>query len=211
MKNNKISHESEDYLEAIFLLASKNRIARVKDIAVLMSVSMSTVTNALRRLSDKGLVNYNPYQSISLTDTGEDIAEKTLRKHQILTDFFVSILNVDDVKADETACKIEHNLDEEVVEKFLDFIKLSLKNNKSANDKIRFLNSIDIGEEVNILKISPESNEFGHLAKMGLLKGTKVKVINKNKKNLSIEINVRGYNFSLSNKEASLIEVKRYD
>ena len=62
-----LSSNMEDYLEAIYHISSKKQAARAKDISDRLKVNKSSVTGALRSLSEKGLVNYAPYDLITLT------------------------------------------------------------------------------------------------------------------------------------------------
>ena len=120
-----LSDSLEDYMEAIFHIEVKKHAARAKDIADRMQVSNSSVTGALRLLSEKGLVNYAPYDIITLTPEGKKIAQRVVRKHEILLDFFVKVLGVERTDAEETACKMEHGISKHVLEQikaFSDFL-----------------------------------------------------------------------------------------
>ncbi len=110
-KEIKLTPSLEDYLEAILQLEEKNRVARVKDIAELLSVQMPSVTAALKNLKSKDLINYEKNSFINLTSRGKDIAEVILKKHQILVDFLKEALLIESPKAEEEACRIEHSID----------------------------------------------------------------------------------------------------
>ena len=103
-----LSSNMEDYLEAIFHISSEKQAARAKDIADRLKVNKSSVTGALRSLSEKGYVNYAPYDIITLTDKGKKLAEDVVRRHETLKDFFVKILLLEEDEAEEASCKIEH-------------------------------------------------------------------------------------------------------
>ena len=94
-KNNNLSASLEDYLEAIFNLADRSSMARSKDIAKLLGVSKSSVTGALRVLKQRGLANYKPYDSVTLTKAGQAAAAEIVRKHNILKYFFVNVLGIE--------------------------------------------------------------------------------------------------------------------
>ncbi len=112
-KKMKLSTSLEDYLETILLLESKNRVARVKDIAADMNVQMSSVTSALKNLKDKKLVNYEKNSFISLTDKGKKIAEAVLAKHDIIKEFLQHVLKIPDTDSETSACEIEHAISTE--------------------------------------------------------------------------------------------------
>jgi DtxR family Mn-dependent transcriptional regulator len=118
-----LSASLEDYLEAIFHIEEQKHAARGKDIAERLSVSGASVTAALRTLSGKKLINYAPYDLITLTSKGKAIAEDIVQRHTILQDFFVRVLGIDDKTADEAACKIEHDIPGAVVDRLTQFIE----------------------------------------------------------------------------------------
>ncbi|MBW8035126.1 MAG: DtxR family transcriptional regulator [Planctomycetes bacterium] len=123
VRTEKLSASLEDYLEAIFWIAQSKGAARAKDIAKRLCVKASSVTGALQSLGEKKYVNYAPYDVITLTSEGLEVAKKVVRRHQILKDFFVDVLGVDADIADEGACSLEHSIPRTVVERLVDFME----------------------------------------------------------------------------------------
>jgi DtxR family Mn-dependent transcriptional regulator len=121
--NRELSASLEDYLEAIAILSQENELVRCSNIGVYLKVKKSSVTNALQHLYKKNLINYTPYKPIKLTQTGKQIAIEILKKHVTIREFFVNVLGVDNNKADEAACKIEHAIGKEITDKLVDFVK----------------------------------------------------------------------------------------
>jgi DtxR family Mn-dependent transcriptional regulator len=124
-KRPKLSPSLEDYLEAIYWLAREHGVARVSHIAERIKVNKSSVTGALKLLAAKGYIEYDPYQFIQLSPSGEQLAKDIVRRHAVLKRFFVEILGVDEVLAGETACRMEHHLDPRVLKKLLEFVESS--------------------------------------------------------------------------------------
>jgi len=118
-----LSDSLEDYLEAIFHIEAQKQAARAKDIADRLTVSSSSVTGALRLLADRGLVNYAPYDIITLTPDGKAVAQEIVHRHQMLRAFFVRILGIAEPVAEEAACKMEHGISPLVLERMTEFIK----------------------------------------------------------------------------------------
>lgn len=118
-----LSSSLEDYLEAIFRIVQQKQAARAKDIADRLSVGRSSVTGALKALSERDLVNYAPYDIITLTDKGRTVAEEIARRHEVLRDFFVKLLSIDETEADATACKMEHAISDTILERFIEFVE----------------------------------------------------------------------------------------
>ena len=121
-KKNKLSESLEDYLEIILHLQSMHVVARSKDIAVQMGVQRGSVTGMLKNLSQKGLINYEPYGFITLTPEGKKIATEIKRRHIIIKDFLSRVLQIEDKKADRTACRMEHVMDKPTVNMLVNFI-----------------------------------------------------------------------------------------
>ena len=113
----------EDYLEVIYHLEQESRIARVRDIAKRLGVKMSSVSSALKILGTRGLIRYDPHQFITLTDKGILRAKEIVRKHEILKRFLATVLQINDNVAEDNACRIEHYLDPEVIDKLIRFLE----------------------------------------------------------------------------------------
>ncbi len=107
-ESKQLSASLEDYLETILHIVQARQVARAKDIAERMEVTSSSVTGALHALGDRGLINYAPYDVITLTETGLAAAKDVDSRHELLREFFVSVLSLDKAEADEAACKMEH-------------------------------------------------------------------------------------------------------
>ncbi len=118
-----LSASLEDYIETIYHIVEEKQVARAKNIAELMGVSRASVTEALRTLSSKGLINYAPYEVITMTETGCSVAEDVIFRHNTLKKFFIEILTIDDEIAEEGACKVEHAAPPEVIKRMIDFMK----------------------------------------------------------------------------------------
>ena len=69
-----LTETTENYLKKIYTLSIQNEFARVSDIAKHMDRSLSTVTGAVQRMAQEGLLNYEKYGKITLTEKGEEIA-----------------------------------------------------------------------------------------------------------------------------------------
>jgi DtxR family Mn-dependent transcriptional regulator len=118
-----LSENLEDYLEVILELEKTNKVARAKDIAEKVGVQNASVTGALKTLEKKGLINYEPYSYITLTDLGLKIARKITRSHTVLENFLINVLQIDQKTATETACRMEHAITEEATERLISFIE----------------------------------------------------------------------------------------
>ncbi len=118
-----LSASLEDYLEAIFHIVRKKHAARPKDISEFLEVGNSSVTGALKALKARKLVNYAPYDVVTLTPTGEEAARDVVRRHESLREFFIKVLAADNELAEDAACKMEHAIPAELVDRFVRFVE----------------------------------------------------------------------------------------
>ncbi len=129
-----LSPNLEDYLETIFLLENEQQAARAKDIADRMNVQRASVTGALHSLSEKGLINYQPYSSVTLTAEGFKKASNILYRHKVLFEFLHDFLQLPEDVSDENACRIEHQIDDLVLARLIDFVQFIKKSALAGQD-----------------------------------------------------------------------------
>jgi DtxR family Mn-dependent transcriptional regulator len=113
----------EDYLEAIFNLGREKKVVRVRDIAKRMKVKMPSVTSMLNTLSDRGLVHYEKYEYVEMTEDGRDVGREMRRRHKILRKFLNGVLKVEIGTADADACRMEHALSPTTLDSLIDFME----------------------------------------------------------------------------------------
>jgi len=118
-----VSSSLEDYLEAIYHTVEAKGAARAKDLVLRLGVHNSSVTQALRSLSEKKLVNYAPYDVITLTDSGERIALDVIKRHQTLSEFLEKVLGLPAPEADEGACRMEHAINAPILDRLVKFVE----------------------------------------------------------------------------------------
>jgi DtxR family transcriptional regulator, Mn-dependent transcriptional regulator len=109
----------EDYLETIFELIQDRMVARVKDIAKARQVKPGSVTPALKRLQELGLIHYEQREFIRLTPEGEREARRVLSRHRILVDFLTQVLDLEPAGADADACAMEHHLSDQTMDRLV--------------------------------------------------------------------------------------------
>lgn len=118
-----LSASLEDYLEAIFHIQREKRAARPKDISRRLNVGNSSVTGALKALAARQLVNYAPYDVVTLTPTGEEAARDVVWRHETLREFFIKILAADADLAEKAACEMEHAVPSELIDRLVRFVE----------------------------------------------------------------------------------------
>lgn len=118
-----ISSSLEDYLETILYLSSDQQVARARDIGAQLHVNRSSVTTALHALAKRGLINYSPYDYVTLTESGQKAAEDVAHRHAVLREFFHRVLRIEDGEANAAACQMEHALAPVVLERLASFLE----------------------------------------------------------------------------------------
>lgn len=116
-----VSKREQEYLETMYLLHKSKGIIRVKDISRALGVKPPSVVDALKKLNEKGLVEYEKYDRILLTEKGKEIAESIYSKHRFLTGFFVDILGIPPEIAEQDACEFEHYVHDITVQRMREF------------------------------------------------------------------------------------------
>jgi len=107
----------EDYLINILRLTEKKPVAKTTELAALMKVSAASVSEMLNTLSEEKMVSYQKYRGVSLTAKGKEHAEHLRKKHHIMEDFLINVLETDATVAHEEACKMEHVISDESASK----------------------------------------------------------------------------------------------
>lgn len=109
MAEERRSRRNEDLLEAIYDIIQEKGYAKSRDIALALQITPATVTDGFKRLSEAGLVHYEPYGGVTLTETGSSIALQTKDSHQTIQRL-LELAGVDPHTADQDACVMEHGL-----------------------------------------------------------------------------------------------------
>lgn len=123
----------QDYLEAVYGLVQRDRVARMRDIAKAMGVGKSSATGAIQHLAEHGFVNYGAYQYVTLTRKGEVAGRQVAHRHEVLKKFLMDMLAVPQADAERIGCKMEHALEGEAFRRFVRF--LSFVERRCATDR----------------------------------------------------------------------------
>lgn len=132
IKGIQLSLKQQSYIETIYELCKTHSHAHTKDIADKMGIKMASVTEAIQGLAEKGIINYQARLNMTLTQLGEDIALELDKRHLALADFFKNILCCSNEYSEDIACKIEHVIDDQFLQRLTDFVTF-LRNELPAN------------------------------------------------------------------------------
>ncbi len=110
-----VNESSENYLETILILSKSLPVVRSVDIATELGFKKSSVSIAMKNLREKDYITVSDAGFISLTPSGKEIAEMIYERHELFTNWLIS-LGVNEATAAEDACKMEHVISKESFE-----------------------------------------------------------------------------------------------
>jgi len=232
-----ISPSLEDYLESIFVIKQKKQTVRVKDLARHLKVKAPSVVEVLRKLKEKNLIVHEYYGYIELTQEGINKAKALYERHIMLKKFLHQILGIDEEIAETDACRIEHYLSKETLErivKFIDFIETCpqgvpewlnnfyyfVKHKKrppecrakfleqSSQNKTVKLSDLKVGTEAKIVKITDTGVLKSKLLGLGFVKGEIVKIEKVAPLGSPIDVLIKNTHISLRKEEAEKVIVE---
>lgn len=117
----------EEYMEALYTLTQDGKRASTTEISHRLNITPASVTEMLKKLAEKGYIEYSPYQGATLTPDGFKFAEKMARKHRLLERFLYDFLKLGKDKVHEQACEMEHVLNDETERAFCNALKQPAK------------------------------------------------------------------------------------
>lgn len=118
-----VLHQSaEDYLETILVLQEQSGQVRSIDIVNRLGYSKPSVSIAMKKLRESGYISMSPDGLITLNESGLEIARQVYSRHKVITKLFV-LMGVSEEVAAEDACRVEHDLSPETVERIRDFVR----------------------------------------------------------------------------------------
>jgi DtxR family Mn-dependent transcriptional regulator len=111
------SEAVEEYVDGIYRLSYEFEVVTTGEIATYMLVSPGSATTMIKKMAELGLVHHVPYQGIRLTELGLKLAKQLTRAHRVLKKYFVDELGLPWSDVHELACKLEHYIGEDIINK----------------------------------------------------------------------------------------------
>lgn len=121
-----ITKSGEEYLKNIYIIKKQEGTVRVTDIANRMNCTKPSVNKALHCLKDNGLVDYKPYGTIELTNSGENLSKKILEAYDIVYLFLTDVLNMDSAKAKAEADAIKQSMSDDTLNSLAKYVHKEL-------------------------------------------------------------------------------------
>ncbi|WBU87873.1 metal-dependent transcriptional regulator [Cellulophaga omnivescoria] len=215
-----MTHSEENYLKAIFHIGKGgvNDIS-TNAIAEQMETKPSSVTDMIKKLSEKNLVNYKKYKGVSLTDAGKSTALSIIRKHRLWEVFLVEKLDFSWDEVHEVAEQLEHIKSEKLIDKLdklLDFPKYDPHGDpipdKNGNFKVidkKLLSELSVNDKGICVGVKDSSSQFlKFLDKNKIALGDVIEVTDKEDFDGSFQLKINANSFNVSNQIASNLFVQ---
>jgi DtxR family transcriptional regulator, Mn-dependent transcriptional regulator len=210
----------ENYIKVIYHLSLVSpKGVNTNAIAGMLDTKASSVTDMLKKLSEKELVVYQKYQGVTLTEKGFLSAKMIVRKHRLWEVFLVEKLNFSWDEVHEIAEELEHIKSENLINKldaFLDFPSFDPHGDPipNANGEIKKINKLllsdsELNKEYQCVGVKDSSSEFlQYLDKQKIALGSKIMVKEKESFDDTLLVEIDARKITLSNKIANNLYVK---
>jgi DtxR family Mn-dependent transcriptional regulator len=211
-----VSANTEEYLEWIYRLSKENVEVTTTDLARKLKVSPASVTGMLKRLGERGMIVYQPYKGIILTDDGRAVAARIIRRHGLIERLLTDVLGLPWHKADLVAGRIEHVITDEVEERIAQLLDYPTTcphgqpiDMEAPNFAVR-LTSLDAQEEARVSRIGDEEPEFlAYVDELGMRPGVHLTSLGRAPFNGPFLIRVGDREHALGDEVAAEIWVER--
>ncbi|MCL7986644.1 metal-dependent transcriptional regulator [Sphingobacterium sp. lm-10] len=160
----------ENYLKSLFNLANEHDLIQLKEIGKLLDVKMSSVTNMMKRFADKGLVHYENYKPVKLTENGKREAALIIRKHRLTEMYLVEKMGFGWEKVHNIAEQIEHIHASDFFDKMDEILGFPTvdphgspipdKDGKIVRIQHKTLSECKIGDKAKLMAVRQSSSDF---------------------------------------------------
>ena len=210
----------EDYLKAIYALSINKSGASTNALANHLNMKASSITDMLKKLSDKGWVNYEKYKGASLNVDGKIIALSIVRKHRLWETFLVNKLNFKWDEVHEIAEQLEHIKSNELVDRLDDFLgnpkfdphgdPIPNKDHEITDSRKRsYLSEVEINRDVIIIGVKDSSAQLlQYLEKENMILGKNIIVLEIHDFDKSLRISINGKELNISERVAQNVLVQ---
>lgn len=156
----------------------------VSTISGVLEVSSVSANQMIKKLEAAGLVAYTPYRGVTLTDTGDELANTVLRNRRLWGRFLADHLGLTPAKADEVACEMEHVTPDMVADRLASFLgdpttgptgKPIPRGSGSVASAALALTDVSVGESVTVVGVGPDHGAF--LVSQGIGEGAEVLIL----------------------------------
>lgn len=216
-----LSQSEENYLKAIYSLElEKNSKIGTSSIAKKIQTKASSVSDMLKKLAEKNLIDYQKYKGVSLTVSGREIAVKIVRSHRIWESFLVNKLNYTWNEVHDIAEQLEHVKSDSLIDRLDSYLNFPThdphgdpipdKDGKIHKTQYHLLKTLNIGDEATLIRVKDSSNSFlAYLDHNEITLNSHLKVIYKESFDHSMLIEINNKQLSISHQITNNLFVQK--
>ena len=180
----------EDYLKAIYEIGRGSVSVATNDIAQRLNLTPASVSGMVKRLGDQGLVKYERYKGVTLTETGRRAALRTLRRHRVIEAYLSGALNYPWDRVHDEAERLEHAASDELVDRMaaaigepvVDPHGAPIPSREGFMDETEYFSLAELGAGygARVVRVSDDDPEMlRYLGELEIVPGAEVVVISK--------------------------------
>jgi DtxR family Mn-dependent transcriptional regulator len=180
----------EDYLKAIYSLGSGGASVATNDIAARLALAPASVSGMVRRLADQGLLTYEPYRGVRLTDLGRRAALRTLRRHRVIESYLSTALHYPWDRVHQEAERLEHAASDELIDRMAKAIgepatdphgaPIPSREGVMEERELLSLAALAAGHGVRVVRVSDADPEMlRYLGELSIMPGAEVLIVSK--------------------------------
>ena len=214
-KDTNLSTSVGDYLKAIWTVAN-GKPASTNAVAEVLGVSSASVSAMLGRLHDSGLIRYERYRGVRLTERGEREALRLMRRHRLLETFMIEHLGYTWDEVHDEAEAIEHVISDRYTERLAALLNhpthdphgdpIPTLDGTLPNTPNTPLTDVDIGATLRISRLRTQDTDIlTYLAKLGIQPGQRVQVLEREPLGGLLHIKIDGRTVVISKELATLV------
>lgn len=178
----------EDYLKAIYAIEQSGEAAGTNDLATRLAIAPASVSGMVRRLADHGLVSYERYRGVRLTDAGRRAALRTIRRHRVIEAYLARALGYAWDRVHAEAERLEHAASDELVDRMAEAIgepvtdphgdPIPTRDGVIDETRHQRLSDLAKGQRSRVKRVSDEDGELlRYLAQIGVRPGVMIALV----------------------------------
>jgi DtxR family Mn-dependent transcriptional regulator len=220
--NDDHSHAVQDYLKAIRQLQQESRSVSTSALAQRLDRSPASVTNMVKNLAERGLVQHEPYHGVRLSEAGEREALRIIRRHRVIEAYLIEQLGYSWDRVHAEADRLEHAASDGLVERMAAVLghpemdphgsPIPTAEGELSERRHPSLSEVQEGASVIVREVSDsDGGRLRYLAELGLYPGTRVEVLHREPFEGPIRVRIEGRERALGRNVAEAVRVEQQE
>lgn len=209
----------EDYLKTIYEIGRGTVAVATNDIAQRLNIAPASVSGMVRRLAEQGLLGYERYRGVTLTDAGRRAALRTIRRHRVIEAYLSQALHYQWDRVHDEAERLEHAASDELVDRMAQAIGepvvdphgAPIPSREGLMDETVYLSLAELGAGygARVVRVSDDDPEMlRYLAELAIIPGTELVVVSRAPYEGPISLRISGHLLAIGPALASQVMVE---